>query len=52
MALVIEEEYLPATLIASPMSDQEFAKLCAKYADSFLEMTAEGQIIIKPPNYW
>jgi Uma2 family endonuclease len=52
MALVIEEEYLPATLTAGPMSDEEFAKLCAKYPDYFLEMTAEGQIIIMPPNYW
>lgn len=52
MALVIEEEYLPATLTARPMSDEEFAEVCAKYPDYFIEMTAEGEIIIMPPNYW
>ncbi len=51
MALVIEEEYLPATLTAGPMSDEEFAKFCAKYPDSFIEMTVEGELVIMPPNY-
>jgi len=51
MALVIEEEYLPITLTARPMPDEEFAELCAKYPDHFIEMTAEGEIAIKPPNY-
>ncbi len=51
MALVIEEQYLPATLTAGPMSDEEFAAVCAKYPDYFIEMTAEGEIIIMPPNY-
>ena len=51
MALVIEDEYLPATLTARPMPDEEFAELCANYPDHFIEMTAEGEIVITPPNY-
>jgi Uma2 family endonuclease len=51
MALAISEKYLPATLTVGPMSDEEFAKFCAKYPDNFVEMNAEGEIIIKPPNY-
>jgi Uma2 family endonuclease len=51
MALVIEEEYLPATLTAGPMSDEEFEEICAKYPDYFIELTAEGEIVIMPPNY-
>jgi len=41
MALVIEEEYLPVTLTANLMLDEEFAELCAKYPDHFIEMTTE-----------
>ena len=51
MALVIDEAYLPATLTAPPMSDEQFAEFCAQYADYFIEMTAEGEILINPPNY-
>src|SRR4051812_1049590 len=49
MALVIEDEYLPATLTARPMPDEEFAELCANYPDHFIEMTAEGEIVILQP---
>jgi Uma2 family endonuclease len=51
MALTIEEAFLPATLTAAPMSDEEFARFCADHRDYFIEMTAEGEIIIMPPNY-
>ena len=51
MALTIEEAFLPATLTAAPMSDEEFARFCAGHPDYFIEMTAEGEIIIMPPNY-
>ena len=33
------------------MSDDEFAQFCAEHPDYFVEMTAEGEIIIMPPNY-
>ena len=51
MALTIEEAFLPATLTAAPMSDEEFARFCADHPDYFIEMTAEGEIIVMPPNY-
>jgi Uma2 family endonuclease len=51
MPLVIDEAFLPATLSASPMSDTEFAAFCAMHPDYFIEMTAEGEILIMPPNY-
>jgi Uma2 family endonuclease len=52
MSLVIEEAYLPATLTASPMTDEEFVQFCASYPDYSIEMSAEGEIIIMPPSDW
>lgn len=51
MTLVIDEAFLPATLTASPMTDEEFAEFCAQYADYNVEMTADGEILIMPPNF-
>jgi Uma2 family endonuclease len=51
MAFNIGEEYLPAILTAHPMTDEEFAELCAEHPDLFFEMTAEGELIVMPPNY-
>src|SRR5437763_1753915 len=50
MSLVIDEAYLPATLTAAPMTDEEFAEFCAQYPDHFIEMSAEGEILIMPPS--
>jgi Uma2 family endonuclease len=52
MSLVIEEAYLPATLTASLMTDQEFVEFCARYPDYSIEMSAEGEILIMPPSDW
>jgi Uma2 family endonuclease len=49
MALVIEDAFLPATLTAPPMTDEEFAHFCAQHPDLFFEMTAEGELIVMPP---
>src|SRR5262245_3018164 len=51
MALVLDERFLPATLTAHPMSDEEFAAFCAEHPDLFFEMTAEGDLIVMPPTY-
>jgi Uma2 family endonuclease len=51
MAFVIDDAFLPATLTAHPMTDQEFAAFCAEHPDLFFEMTAEGEIIVMPPTY-
>jgi Uma2 family endonuclease len=51
MAFVIDDAFLPATLTAHPMTDEEFAAFCAEHPDLFFEMTAEGEIIVMPPTY-
>lgn len=51
MAFTISEEYLPAILSAQPMSDEEFAELCAEHPDLFFEMSNEGELLVMPPNY-
>ena len=51
MQLTIDEAYLPVKLTAPAMSDEEFAEFCTLYPDHFIEMTAEGEIVIMPPNY-
>jgi Uma2 family endonuclease len=51
MPFVIGEAYLPATLTASPMTDEQFAEFCAGHPDLFFEMSAEGEIIVMPPTF-
>jgi Uma2 family endonuclease len=51
MPFTIEEAFLPATLTSPPMTDEQFAEFCAGHPDYFIEMTAEGEIIVMPPNY-
>jgi Uma2 family endonuclease len=51
MAFVIDDAFLPATLTAHPMTDEEAAGFCAEHPDLFFEMTAEGEVIVKPPIY-
>src|SRR5580704_12169371 len=51
MAFVIDDAFLPATLTAPPMTDEEFAAFCAGHPDLFFEMTAEGELIVMPPTY-
>jgi Uma2 family endonuclease len=50
MSIVIEEAYLPATLTALPMTDEEFLEFCAQFPDYFIEMSGEGEILIMPPS--
>jgi Uma2 family endonuclease len=52
MPVVFDEKYLPATLTAAPMSDEEFIEFCAGYPDYFIEVTSEGEILIMPPTHW
>ena len=48
---MIDDAFLPATLTAQPMTDDEFAALCDEHPDLFFEMTAEGELIVMPPTY-
>jgi Uma2 family endonuclease len=50
MSLVIDEVYLPATLTAPPMTDEEFVLFCEQYPDYSIEVSAEGDILIMPPS--
>lgn len=49
MSLVIDDVFLPATLTTPPMNDEEFVEFCAQFPDYFIEVSAEGDIIIMPP---
>lgn len=51
MAFLIDEAMLPAILTAQPMTDEEFAEFCSEHPDLFFEMSAEGELIVMPPNY-
>lgn len=51
MALVIDDAFLPATLSAPPMTDDEFAEFCADNPDLRIEMTAGGELIIMAPTH-
>jgi Uma2 family endonuclease len=49
---VIDEVWLPATLTAGPMTDEQFTKFCADNPDFFIEMTADGELVIMPPVFF
>src|SRR6266568_2912829 len=55
MQLVVEDFESMAPVILNPqsvpMTDEEFVAFCQQYEDCFVECTAEGEIIIMPPNY-
>src|SRR6266567_971155 len=51
MPLLLEDTWLPATLTAPPMTDEEFAAFCAEHSDLSFEMTASGDLIVMPPTY-
>ena len=55
MQLVVEDFESMAPVILNPlnvpMTDEEFVAFCQQYEDCSVECTAEGEIIIMPPNY-
>ena len=51
MRFMIDEALLPATLTAPPMTDEQFADFCAEHPDLFFEMSADGEILVTPPNF-
>ena len=51
MAFVLDDTFLPATLSAHPMSDEEFVAFCAEHPDLNFEMTSEGELIVMAPTY-
>lgn len=51
MPFTIDEAFLPATLTAPPMTDRQFADFCAEHPDLSFETTAQGEIIVMPPDF-
>ena len=51
MTLAIDDIFLPATLAACPMTDEEFAAFCAEHSELDFEMSAEGELIVMAPTY-
>jgi Uma2 family endonuclease len=51
MTFVIDDAFLPATLSAHPMTDEEFSALCAEHPDLNFEMSADGELIVMAPVY-
>jgi len=51
MAFLIDEAHLPAILTVGPMTDEAFAQMCSEYPDLMFELSAEGDLIITPPNF-
>jgi Uma2 family endonuclease len=51
MAFTIDEAFLPAILTAPPMTDEQFAAFCSEHPDLSFEMSADGELIVMPPNY-
>jgi len=49
--MLLVDDYLPAILTVHPMTDEEFAEFCSEHPDLFFEMTADGELIVMPPNY-
>lgn len=51
MAFLVDHAYLPATLTVGPMTDEQFAEFCAEHPDLWFEMSADGELIVMPPNF-
>jgi Uma2 family endonuclease len=51
MPFVIDDAFLPATLTAQRMTDDEFAAFCGEHPDVSFETTAEGEIVVMAPTH-
>jgi Uma2 family endonuclease len=51
MPMLIDERYLPATLTTGPMTDDQFAELCAEHEDLRFELTADGELLVQSMPY-
>ena len=49
MVVTVDEIYLPLTLSAPGITDEQFQELCAQYEDYRVEYTAEGDLLVMPP---
>ncbi len=51
MGLLIDESFLPATLSAPLMSDDDFVDFCSEHPEFFIETNSDGELIVSPPPY-
>jgi len=51
MEVLIDEKHLPAMLTTGPLTDEQYAELCAEHEDLRFEMTADGELIVEPMPY-
>ena len=48
--LAVEERYLPITLYAPGLTDEEFNEFCQQYYSFDVQYSADGNVIIMPPS--
>ena len=49
MVVTVDDAYMPLTLTAPGITDEQFEEFCAKYEDYRVEYTAEGDLLVMPP---
>jgi len=49
MTFAIDDAFLPATLSARPVTDEEFSAFCADHPDLNFEMSSDGELIVPAP---
>ena len=48
MVVTVDDAYMPLTLTAPGITDEQFEEFCAKYEDYRVEYTAEGDLLVIP----
>ena len=49
MLVTVDDAYMPLTLTAPGITDEQFEEFCAKYEDYRVEYTSEGDLLVMPP---
>ena len=49
MVVTVDDAYMPLTLSAPGISDEQFQELCEQYENYRVEYTAEGDLLVMPP---
>ena len=49
MVVTVDEAYMPLTLTAPGITDEQFHELCEQYENYRVEYTAEGDLLVMPP---
>ena len=49
MVVTVDDVYMPLTLTAPGITDEQFEELCEQYEDYRVEYSAEGDLLVMPP---